>query len=162
MTSYFVRCKSSCSILGLEGRSKASRRLLARGRLVLCGGAEHFANFKGILPLTLTNPYELSPKPKYPHNTALISTSSRWVVTAEKVLLGSSAVKSKWLTRLSCSGGKAKPLKAPKKEKKEMDEDEIAFREKQKAGACFDLLQKHPSLTLAPRCKGEQRDGREG
>lgn len=28
-----------------------------------------------------------------------------------------------------------KPLKAPKKEKKEMDEDEIAFREKQKAGS---------------------------
>ncbi|EDN02258.1 hypothetical protein I7I51_01788 [Histoplasma capsulatum] len=32
-------------------------------------------------------------------------------------------------------GGKAKPLKAPKKEKKELDEDEIAFREKQKADA---------------------------
>ena len=32
-------------------------------------------------------------------------------------------------------GGKAKPLKAPRKEKKEMDEDEIAFREKQRAGA---------------------------
>ena len=55
------------------------------------------------------------------------------MVTAEKVLLGSGALKSK---RLTCdSGGKAKPLKAPKKEKKEMDEDEIAFREKQKAGA---------------------------
>jgi len=34
----------------------------------------------------------------------------------------------------SILGGKAKPLKAPKKEKKDMDEDEIAFREKQKAG----------------------------
>ncbi|EER44999.1 hypothetical protein HCEG_00314 [Histoplasma capsulatum var. duboisii H88] len=32
-------------------------------------------------------------------------------------------------------GGKAKPLKAPKREKKELDEDEIAFREKQKADA---------------------------
>ncbi len=32
-------------------------------------------------------------------------------------------------------GGKAKPLKAPKKEKKEMDEEDLAFREKQKAGA---------------------------
>ena len=31
-------------------------------------------------------------------------------------------------------GGKAKPLKAPKKEKKDLDEDEIAYREKQKAG----------------------------
>lgn len=35
---------------------------------------------------------------------------------------------------MSSLGGKAKPLKAPKKEKKEMDEDEIAYREKQKAG----------------------------
>ncbi|KAL8736967.1 MAG: hypothetical protein Q9181_002163 [Wetmoreana brouardii] len=33
------------------------------------------------------------------------------------------------------AGGKAKPLKAPKKEKKEMDEDDIAFKEKQKADA---------------------------
>ena len=75
------------------------------------------------------------PKPKYPNSTTLISTASRWVVIAEKVLPDSSAVKSKQLIRHFCSGGKAKPLKAPKKEKKEMDEDEIAFREKQKAGA---------------------------
>jgi hypothetical protein len=32
------------------------------------------------------------------------------------------------------SGGKVKPLKAPKKEKKEMDEDEVAFKAKQQAG----------------------------
>lgn len=31
-------------------------------------------------------------------------------------------------------GGKAKPLKAPKKEKKELDDDELAFKEKQRAG----------------------------
>lgn len=31
-------------------------------------------------------------------------------------------------------GGKVKPLKAPKKDKKEMDEDEIAFKAKQAAG----------------------------
>lgn len=31
-------------------------------------------------------------------------------------------------------GGKAKPLKAPKKDKKEMDEDEIAYKAKQAAG----------------------------
>lgn len=31
-------------------------------------------------------------------------------------------------------GGKVKPLKAPKKEKKEMDDDEIAFKAKQQAG----------------------------
>ena len=35
------------------------------------------------------------------------------------------------------TGGKAKPLKAPKKEKKELDEDELAYREKQKAGTFF-------------------------
>jgi hypothetical protein len=33
------------------------------------------------------------------------------------------------------AGGKAKPLKAPKKEKKELDEDELAFQAKQKADA---------------------------
>lgn len=32
------------------------------------------------------------------------------------------------------TGGKVKPLKAPKKQQKDMDEDEVAFREKQKAG----------------------------
>ena len=31
-------------------------------------------------------------------------------------------------------GGKAKPLKAPKKQKQELDEDDIAYREKLKAG----------------------------
>ncbi|KAL8805801.1 MAG: hypothetical protein Q9182_001713 [Xanthomendoza sp. 2 TL-2023] len=35
------------------------------------------------------------------------------------------------------AGGKAKPLKAPKKEKKEMDEDDLAFVEKQKAGIYY-------------------------
>lgn len=33
------------------------------------------------------------------------------------------------------TGGKAKPLKAPKKEKKELDEDEIAYKAKQAADA---------------------------
>ena len=34
-----------------------------------------------------------------------------------------------------CSpGGKAKPLKAPKKAQKELDEDDLAFLEKQRAG----------------------------
>ena len=32
------------------------------------------------------------------------------------------------------TGGKAKPLKAAKKEKKDMDEDDKAFLEKKKAG----------------------------
>ena len=68
MNSCSVRCRSSFSILGLEEMFKAARRLLARGRRGVCGGAEHFANFQIALsltsPLTLTNPYELSPKPK--------------------------------------------------------------------------------------------------
>ncbi|ETN46708.1 uncharacterized protein HMPREF1541_00895 [Cyphellophora europaea CBS 101466] len=32
-------------------------------------------------------------------------------------------------------GGKAKPLKAPKKEKKELDDDEVAYKAKQAADA---------------------------
>ncbi|KAI1177595.1 translation machinery associated TMA7 [Nemania sp. FL0916] len=32
-------------------------------------------------------------------------------------------------------GGKAKPLKAPKKQQKDVDDDDVAFREKQKADA---------------------------
>ena len=38
------------------------------------------------------------------------------------------------LTTECLIGGKAKPLKAPKKQKQELDEDDVAFREKQKAG----------------------------
>ncbi|KAI8624634.1 translation machinery associated TMA7 [Xylariaceae sp. FL1651] len=32
-------------------------------------------------------------------------------------------------------GGKAKPLKAPKKQQKDMDDEDLAFHEKQKADA---------------------------
>ncbi|KAL2868284.1 translation machinery-associated protein 7 [Aspergillus lucknowensis] len=35
----------------------------------------------------------------------------------------------------SREGGKVKPLKSAKKEKKELDEDELAFKEKQRAEA---------------------------
>lgn len=38
------------------------------------------------------------------------------------------------LTATSLQGGKAKPLKQPKKEKKELDEEDLAFKEKQKKG----------------------------
>lgn len=31
-------------------------------------------------------------------------------------------------------GGKAKPLKAPKKEAKDLDEEDVAFHERQRAG----------------------------
>lgn len=37
-------------------------------------------------------------------------------------------------------GGKIKPLKAPKKQQKELDDDEVAFKEKQKAGMFFVCL----------------------
>ncbi|KAL3469826.1 translation machinery associated TMA7 [Aspergillus californicus] len=35
----------------------------------------------------------------------------------------------------SREGGKAKPLKSAKKEKKDLDEDELAYKEKQRADA---------------------------
>ncbi|KAE8135718.1 translation machinery associated TMA7 [Aspergillus pseudotamarii] len=44
----------------------------------------------------------------------------------------------------SREGGKVKPLKAAKKDKKELDEDDLAFKEKQRAEAKAkkDLLDK--------------------
>lgn len=38
------------------------------------------------------------------------------------------------LNSIVIAGGKAKPLKAAKKEKKELDEEDLAFKEKQRAG----------------------------
>ena len=43
------------------------------------------------------------------------------------------------LTTLPPAGGKAKPLKAPKKDKKDLDEDEIAFQAKQRAGTYIEI-----------------------
>ncbi|PGH17782.1 hypothetical protein AJ79_00923 [Helicocarpus griseus UAMH5409] len=54
-------------------------------------------------------------------------------------------------------GGKAKPLKAPKKEKKELDEDEIAFREKQKADA-----KAKKELAEKAKGKGPMNSGQQG
>lgn len=68
---------------------------------------------------------------------------------------------------MSFAGGKVKPLKAAKKDKKELDEDELAFKEKQKRGlssfwphtslpTCTDLLQMpRPGKTcrMRPRVK---------
>lgn len=34
----------------------------------------------------------------------------------------------------SSTAGKVKPLKAPKKDKKDLDDDDLAYKEKQKAG----------------------------
>ncbi|KAL2008033.1 hypothetical protein VTN00DRAFT_8015 [Thermoascus crustaceus] len=54
-------------------------------------------------------------------------------------------------------GGKAKPLKAPKKEKKELDEEDIAFREKQKAEA-----KARKELAEKAKGKGPMNTGQQG
>jgi hypothetical protein len=67
-------------------------------------------------------------------------------------------------TDMLCTGGKAKPLKAPKKEKKELDEEELAFREKQKAGkSTIQCAKKRVdcAYSVFGRCQSQQRDGRE-
>ncbi|KAJ5722562.1 hypothetical protein N7493_004667 [Penicillium malachiteum] len=58
----------------------------------------------------------------------------------------------------SREGGKAKPLKAAKKEKKELDEDELAFREKQKA----DAKAKKDMMEAAKGKKGPLNTGQQG
>jgi len=47
------------------------------------------------------------------------------------------------------AGGKAKPLKQPKKEKKELDEEELAFKDKQRADA-------KAKADLAAKAKGSK------
>ncbi|KAL2001232.1 hypothetical protein VTN02DRAFT_2075 [Thermoascus thermophilus] len=54
-------------------------------------------------------------------------------------------------------GGKAKPLKAPKKEKKELDEEDLAFREKQKAEA-----KARKELAEKAKGKGPMSTGQQG
>lgn len=58
----------------------------------------------------------------------------KWVALAEKVceISQSSASRSNFVN--NNPGGKAKPLKAAKKEKKELDDDELAYKEKLRAG----------------------------
>ncbi|KAJ5792892.1 uncharacterized protein N7503_008870 [Penicillium pulvis] len=58
----------------------------------------------------------------------------------------------------SREGGKVKPLKAAKKEKKELDEDELAFREKQKA----DAKAKKEMADSAKGKKGPLNTGQQG
>lgn len=50
--------------------------------------------------------------------------------------------------RFSPSGGKVKPLKAAKKEKKELDEDDLAFKKKQQAGMCHRSICNRSLLTV--------------
>jgi len=54
-------------------------------------------------------------------------------------------------------GGKAKPLKAPKKEKKELDEDDIAHKEKLKADA-----KAKKDLAEKAKGKGPMNTGQQG
>ncbi|KAJ5539891.1 hypothetical protein N7513_008223 [Penicillium frequentans] len=58
----------------------------------------------------------------------------------------------------SREGGKVKPLKAAKKEKKELDEDELAYREKQKA----DAKAKKEMAESAKGKKGPLNTGQQG
>lgn len=67
---------------------------------------------------------------------------------------------------LSGVGGKAKPLKAPKKEKKELDEDDLAYKAKLKAGMkgkalaiCQFFMTRRGSADSCLRCKSKQGNG---
>ena len=70
-----------------------------------------------------------------------------------------------YIANRSYPGGKAKPLKTAKKEKKELDEDEVAFREKQRDGTSHYqaiLLAICVVLHYFFRCKSPERNGRKG
>ncbi|KAJ5104055.1 hypothetical protein N7532_004584 [Penicillium argentinense] len=58
----------------------------------------------------------------------------------------------------SREGGKVKPLKAAKKDKKELDEEDLAFREKQKA----DAKAKKDMMEAAKGKKGPLNTGQQG
>lgn len=57
-------------------------------------------------------------------------------------------------------GGKLKPLKAPKKEKKEETEDEIAFKEKKKAEADATKAARDKALKGGPPGGGIKKSGK--
>ncbi|KAJ5211748.1 uncharacterized protein N7498_003394 [Penicillium cinerascens] len=58
----------------------------------------------------------------------------------------------------SREGGKVKPLKAAKKEKKELDEDELAYKEKLRA----DAKAKKDMMEAAKGKKGPLNTGQQG
>lgn len=67
----------------------------------------------------------------------------------------------------SClAGGKAKPLKAPKKQKQELDEDDMAYKEKQKAGMSItylpDILHRLTRLSLDAKANKEMAEKAKG
>lgn len=54
-------------------------------------------------------------------------------------------------------GGKVKPLKAAKKEKKELDEDELAYKEKLRAGMfCLQPTPASYHSDTPYRCQGQE------
>ncbi|MCJ1325433.1 hypothetical protein MMC10_002096 [Thelotrema lepadinum] len=57
----------------------------------------------------------------------------------------------------SRDGGKAKPLKAAKKEKKDLDEDDLAFLEKKKADA-----KANKDMAEKAKGKGPMNSGQQG
>ncbi|MCJ1312369.1 hypothetical protein MMC25_006043 [Agyrium rufum] len=57
----------------------------------------------------------------------------------------------------SREGGKAKPLKAPKKEKKDLDEDDLAYLEKKKAEA-----KANKEMADKAKGKGPMNTGQQG
>jgi hypothetical protein len=59
------------------------------------------------------------------------------VAQAEKVRSVSQSESTQKYPANHIIGGKVKPLKAAKKEKKDLDEDELAFKEKQRAGEYY-------------------------
>ncbi|KAG7008423.1 translation machinery-associated protein 7 [Physcia stellaris] len=56
----------------------------------------------------------------------------------------------------SREGGKAKPLKAPKKQKQELDEDDVAYKEKQKADAKANKEMAEKAKGKGPMNAGQQ------
>ena len=110
-------------------------RLLAQGR-INCGAELFMSNTSDFLPIltSLTSAEILpqnhipSPTKPYEHFIKMGGNSREGKQRHKK------ANDLQTNQHFHSPGGKAKPLRAPKKEKKEMDEDEIAFREKQRAG----------------------------
>lgn len=64
----------------------------------------------------------------------------KWAALAEKVCENSHTRACRSDVVNNNPGGKVKPLKAAKKEKKDLDEDEIAFQAKQRAGMFYRTL----------------------
>lgn len=62
---------------------------------------------------------------------------------------------------IQAAGGKVKPLKAPKKDKKDLDEDELAFKQKQAAGTTHRSRHTAGQRLTSSRQKGAKGNGRQ-